>query len=126
MESFLSFNSTENFRKKLISRNLKPYKVDESFNSDGFIREVILQDYAVTDNSDVTEQAKILEPRLIGLNKYTPVGGFGETVIINKNFGSEANAGNYPFQNLKNTSLELIGNQKESFLYTKNKFLFVE
>ena len=31
MESPLSFDSTENFRKKLISRNLKPFR-DDGFN----------------------------------------------------------------------------------------------
>ena len=33
MESPLSFNSSENFRKKLLVRNLQPYSVDGVFSA---------------------------------------------------------------------------------------------
>ena len=41
MDSPLSFNSSENFRKRLLTRNLKPYRVDgtsfgESFQNKEF------------------------------------------------------------------------------------------
>jgi hypothetical protein len=120
MESFLSFDSTENFRKKLILRNLKPYNVFEGFSSEANIKEISIVDYAVSDSPSVDEIAKKQEPNIIGLNKYSPGKSFGDTILINKNFGTESNFGKYPFQNLKNTKLEKIGVQQEFSLYTKN------
>ena len=56
MPSPLSFNSTENFRKKLLVKNLPP------FNSDGFApstnpgqSELILSNYAVVDSAEVED-----------------------------------------------------------------------
>jgi hypothetical protein len=120
MESFLSFDSTENFRRKLILRNLKPYKVDGAFNSDTNIREFTIVDYSVKDSPTVDVEAKNQESKLIGLNKYSPVNGFGDIININKNLGKESNLGNYPFQNLINTELQKIGNTQEILLYIKN------
>ena len=60
MPSPLSFDSTENFRKKLLVKNLQPY------NSDGFVpnsspgeKEFNLNDQAVVDSAEV---------EVIGLN----------------------------------------------------------
>ena len=48
MESPLSFDSTENFRKKLLLKNLKPYRVDGFYsptdiitNKDFFINTIL-------------------------------------------------------------------------------------
>jgi hypothetical protein len=80
MESFLSFDSTENFRKKLILRNLKPYNVFEGFSSEANIKEISIVDYAVSDSPSVDEIAKKQEPNIIGLNKYSPGKSFGDTM----------------------------------------------
>jgi hypothetical protein len=55
MESPLSFNSTENFRKKLLLKNLKPYKVDGSFvsNEDPNRQEINIVDYSVIDSESI-------------------------------------------------------------------------
>ena len=52
MESPLSFDSSENFRKKLLVRNLKPYSVDQSFNSSDVpgISDITLIDYKYHDS----------------------------------------------------------------------------
>jgi len=120
MESFLSFEYTENFRKKLLLRNLKPYKVDNNFSADYNVREIILVDYAVKDSPEVREEQKKQESKLIGLNKYGPSEGFGEIININKNLGTESNQGNYTLDKTVSSSLEKIGNSRESLLYTKN------
>jgi len=120
MESFLSFDYTENFRKKLLTRNLKPYKVDNNFSADYNIREIILVDYAVKDSPEVKEEQKKQESKLIGLNKYGPVEGFGELIDINKNLGTESNQGNYTYAKSNQSNLEKIGNSRETILYTKN------
>ena len=87
MNSPLSFNSTENFRKKLQVRNLEPYKVDGSFSFDilNVASEIVLVDYSVSNLPDVTVEQKIQEERLIKQNKFNPVGGFGDTIQININ-----------------------------------------
>jgi hypothetical protein len=55
MESPLSFNSSENFRKKLLLRNLPPYKVENSFSTgdEPAKKEIQLLDYAIIDSPKI-------------------------------------------------------------------------
>ena len=122
MESPLSFDSTENFRKKLLLKNLKPYKVDGFYvSNDGSKNtEIVLIDYSVIDEQTVDVEAKLQEPKLIGLNKYTPIGGtFGELVSINLNLNSETNFGNYTYIQSEGSKLQNFGRIKELELIYK-------
>ncbi len=112
MESPLSLNSTENFRKKLLLRNLKPYNVQGFYNSNNSSQntDFVIIDYAVNDVQTVDVEAKLQEPKLIGLNKYTPSDGtFGELIKINKNLGTESNFGNYSYKQTNGSFLEIFG-----------------
>ena len=125
MESPLSFDSTENFRKKLLLKNLKPYKVDGFYvSNDGSKNtEIVLIDYSVIDEQTVDVEAKLQEPKLIGLNKYTPIGGtFGELVSINLNFNSETNFGNYTYIQSEGSKLQNFGRIKELELIVQNQY----
>ena len=74
MESPLSFDSTENFRKKLLLKNLKPYTVDGTFSAPKLEnkKEIVLVDYSVSDSPDINKEQKQQEKKLIGQNKYNP------------------------------------------------------
>lgn len=125
MESPLSFDSTENFRKKLLLKNLKPYKVDGFYvSNDGSVNtEIVLIDYSVIDEQTVDVTAKQIEPRLIGLNKYTPIGGtFGDLVSINLNYNSQTNFGNYSYIQSEGSKLESFGRQKEVESIVQNQY----
>ena len=125
MESPLSFDSTENFRKKLLLKNLKPYKVDGFYvSNDGSKNtEIVLIDYSVIDEQTVDVEAKLQEPKLIGLNKYTPIGGtFGELVSINLNLNSETNLGNYSYIKSEGSKLQNFGKVKEQELIVQNQY----
>ncbi len=125
MESPLSFDSTENFRKKLLLKNLKPYMVDGFYVSNDGSRntEIVLIDYSVIDEQTVDVEAKLQEPKLIGLNKYTPIGGtFGELVSINLNNNSETNFGNYSYIQSEGSKLQVFGKVKEQELIVQNQY----
>ncbi len=125
MESPLSFNSSENFRKKLLLRNLKPYRVDGFYNSNDSKpnNEIIIFDYAVNDVQTVDVEQDIQEPKLIGLNKYTPIGGtFGDLVQINKNLGTQTNFGNYTYRQSEGSFLEVFGKRIEKELLVQNQY----
>ena len=77
MESPLSFDSTENFRKKLLVKNLQPYSSD-GFNasSQPGQSEININDVSVTDSQEVevigADKGKLAYVK----NQYGPVGGF--------------------------------------------------
>jgi hypothetical protein len=126
MESPLSFNSSENFRKKLLVRNLPPYKVDGSFSSGDkpAIGEFRLLDYAIVDSTSVEvigdKQERILNP----INQYGPEGqnSYGDTVLININRNFKTNEGEYGFTDSINSDLELIGDKSEITHIIRNPY----
>ena len=122
MESPLSFDSTENFRKKLLLKNLKPYTVDGTFSAPKLEnkKEIVLVDYSVSDSPDINKEQKQQEKKLIGQNKYNPNNGFGDIVNININNNSETNFGNYTFNSTNKSKLEFIGDASEKLLYVQN------
>ena len=83
MPSPLSFNSTEDFRKKLLVRNLPP------FNSDGFSpttnpgqSELKLTDYSIIDSEEVETIGDQEEVRLYINNQYGPPGGYDDRYVV--------------------------------------------
>ena len=79
----LSFDSTENFRKKLLVKNLQPY------NSDGFSpasqpgqSEIIINDIGVIDSQEVEVIGSNEGNYAYVKNQYGPEGGFGEPKSI--------------------------------------------
>ena len=62
MESPLSFDSTENFRKKLLLKNLKPYKVDGFYSPAEKVtsREFSVNDYSVIDSIPLYITSKLI------------------------------------------------------------------
>ena len=124
MESPLSFNSSENFRKKLLVRNLQPYSVNGVFNVPKLEnkKEVILVDYSVIDSPEIEKEQKNQEKKLISKNKYNPNDGFGLVIDINADKNYETNFGNYGFKNTIGSVLETIGNNTEKLLYVNNLY----
>jgi len=127
MESPLSFDSTENFRKKLLLRNLKPYNVDGSFSSNYVPAnsEFNIIDYSIIDSPSVESIGNVQEPLLYKQNKYGPQGQnstYGDFVNINVNLNTQTNFGEYDFTDSINSKLEVIGNNQENLLFVKNLY----
>ena len=125
MESPLSFDSTENFRKKLLLKNLKPYKVDGFYSPTEIVtnREFFVTDNSVVDTTSLDITSKLIEPSLIGQNKYTPQSGnFGEIVNINLNKTSQTNLGFYGYPKTEKSFLEIFGKTKENELIVQNQY----
>lgn len=83
MPSPLSFNSTENFRKKLLVRNLPPFD-DDGFNpttSPGQ-SELELTNFSVIDSAQVEEIGEQEEVRLYINNQYGPSGGYDDPYSV--------------------------------------------
>jgi hypothetical protein len=125
MESPLSFDSTENFRKKLLLKNLKPYRVDGYYSSPSKVeqKDLVLIDYSVIDTTPLDVTSKLIEPTLIGLNKYTPgQDGFGNIVNINVNQNTQTNQGFYEYSKSIFSTLENIGKNKKTDLLVQNQY----
>ena len=125
MESPLSFDSTENFRKRLLLKNLKPYKVDGFYGpiDKASTKEISLADYSVIDTTSLDTTSKLIEPSLIGQNKYTPGSeGFGQMISININKGTQTNNGVYDYSKSFFSILENFGKNKETELLVQNQY----
>ena len=127
MESPLSFNSTENFRKKLLLKNLKPYKVDGSFvsNEDPNRQEINIVDYSVIDSESIDNIGNRQENLLYLKNIYGPTqfnSSYGDPVNINANQQTITNLGVYGYTKAINSRLGEIGNQKELDLIVLNNY----
>ena len=127
MESPLSFNSSENFRKKLLVRNLKPYKVENSFGeySKPGSSEFTIIDFSVVDSPTVDTIGNTQEKILYKQNKYGPQqtnSTYGDTININVNYNNTTNEGEYDFSDTYGSKLETIGDSQENLLYIKNLY----
>jgi hypothetical protein len=125
MDSPLSFNSSENFRKRLLTRNLKPYRVDDSFSFGDVAqnKEFQIVDYAVKDSVEVSTIGNVQEKELYKQNKYGPENSsstYGDTIQINVNLNVESNFGLYGFTNSIGSQLEKIGDGQEKLLFVNN------
>jgi len=127
MESPLSFNSSENFRKKLLLRNLKPYKVENGFSPNENVakNEIQIRDYSVIDSPKIEDIGNTQEKKLFPLNKYGPQNtnqSYGDLVNININLNNQSNFGEYDYSDSINSKLEQIGDNQEQLLYVKNLY----
>lgn len=127
MESPLSFNSSENFRKKLLVRNLPPYKVENAFSSEGKpgTFEFNVNDLVPTDSPSVEQIGNQQELILFPINQYGPQNGsneYGNTVPINDNLNYKTNEGEYGYPDSIGSDLEIIGNETEKQIIIKNVY----
>jgi hypothetical protein len=127
MESPLSFNSSENFRKKLLLRNLKPYKIENNFSTNETFpkQEITIKDFSVIDSPNIDDIGNREEKKLYPLNKYGPQNTkqtYGDTVFINLNLNTQTNFGEYGYSDSINSKLEKIGEAQEQLLYVKNLY----
>ena len=84
MASELTFDATENFRKKLLVRNLEPYKDGYKGNEGPGDSEFFIKDLGVVDATNI-EESKINEEakkRAFISNQYGPEGGFKDFIDI--------------------------------------------
>ena len=124
MPSPLSFNSTENFRKKLLVRNLQPYTYPGSFtpNSKPATGDLTINDLAVYDTPSLVDIGDDQEKKLYVKNAYGPENGFdgyGDIVDINVDNGTQSNLGEYDYY-ASEPSKNTLESRKDSFL--KNEY----
>ena len=126
MESPLSFNSSENFRKKLLVRNLPAYKVDGVFSSGDkpATDEFRILDYSIVDSVPVEVIGDQQERLIYPINQYGPESknSYGDMVKININRNYKTNEGEYGFADTFKSDLELIGNNSELQNIVKNVY----
>lgn len=102
MPSPLSFDSTENFRKKLLIRNLKPnpYELGIKFPGSPGEGPLSIFDLGVIDPGNIEDIGQIEEVNLYKKNKYGPEnndGAYGSTVDIFYPTQETANQGEYDY-----------------------------
>ena len=127
MESPLSFNSSENFRKKLLVRNLPPYKVDNAFSNDSKpgSSEYVNNDLTPIDSPSVEQIGNKQEQLLFPINQYGPQNNskeYGDVVSINDNLNYKTNEGEYGYPDSIGSDLEIIGNETEKQIIIKNVY----
>jgi hypothetical protein len=127
MESPLSFNSSENFRKKLLVRNLPPYKVDNAFSNESKpgSSEFTFNDLSTVDSPSVEQIGDKQEKLLLPINQYgpqTPNKDYGSVVTINDNQNYKTNEGEYGYPDTIGSDLETIGNNTEKQIIIKNVY----
>jgi outer membrane protein OmpA-like peptidoglycan-associated protein len=124
-ESFLSFDNSESFRKKLLVRNLTPYNVPGSYTSPGnpVNYETNLTVTNVVDSPNNYVSTNIFASDLYPLNEYGPEGGFGTPIGINSiastNNPEGTNQG--PYQPI-DTVLDVINEFFIESAYVTNKW----
>jgi len=98
MESPLSFNATERFRKSLLIRNLPPYEDFKHEDLPGQ-SELIINDVGVMDPGNVEDIGNENERKHFVKNKYGPDGrtDYGETKDVNILLQTESNDGEYQY-----------------------------
>ena len=109
-EEFLSFNNSEQFRKKLVARNLAPYTVQGNFNSTQGIQNypIKLQDNSPSDSESVSVEL-YTEPAIsTRMNLYGPAGQFfdGAQIIGNTIVPGGGNAETNPLGASQEYSLQ--------------------
>ena len=125
MESPLSFDASENFRKKLLVRNLKPYGPEgfSTQNEQVAKSEIIIVDYPVIDSPTIESIADVQERNLYIKNIYTPDTSYGDTVLINLDLQRGSKNDVYDFSDTVRSLLENVGNQQETLHYVRNIYV---
>ena len=77
-DNILSFNGSENFRKSLITRNLKPYKIEGSFTSYESQQNyaATLTDSSPIDTPNISNELFVEPTQNTVINLYGPAGRF--------------------------------------------------
>ena len=128
-ESALDYSSSEFFRNRLVTRNLKPYNVEGAFQSSisNPYYEVNVADNSVIDSPNVNNEIFTEAQQEIIPNQYGPTGGFQDASgFINKTTGQvNENSTNqleyWPLQN--DTNMDLINEQWINLAEVSNKFI---
>ena len=120
MSSPLSFNSTENFRKKLLVRNLPPYDYPGAFspNSKPAIGDFNVDDLAVIDSPSLVDIGDDQEKLLYIKNAFGPENTnstYGSVIDINEDKGTQSNLGEYDYY-ASEPSKTTEDSQKDSFI----------
>ena len=125
MESPLSFNASENFRKKLLIRNLKPYGVDGFSTQNDQLpnSEIVLVDYSVIDSPAIETIGDVQERLLYLKNIYTPENSYGGIVGINDDIQKPVKNDVYDFSDTLGSNLETIGDNQETLHYVRNIYV---
>ena len=97
MPSQLTFDATESFRKKLLLKNLPPYREALQGDDKPGTDEFRVKDLSVNNPGSVESIGNIQEEKLYVKNKYGPedTNGFGDVKDINIDKGTESNIGEY-------------------------------
>jgi hypothetical protein len=86
-ENILSFGGSQQFRKKLVSRNLKPYQIDGAFssNQDPINSETVLNDITPIDTPNVSNTIFVEPTEMTIINIFGPSGNFidGAEIVDN-------------------------------------------
>ena len=98
MSSPLDFPSSEVFRKKLVVRNLVPYKKSPSAITPPINYETIQRDLAPTDSDDTLIDNPIFANKLYPLNQYGADGGYVQVRDPNTLQNTNSNEGEYGYQ----------------------------
>jgi hypothetical protein len=109
-EEFLSFNNSEQFRKKLVARNLAPYTVMGNFNATQGLQNypIKLQDNSPSDSESVSVELYTEPAKNTRMNLYGPAGQFfdGAQIIGNTIVPGGGNAENNPLGASQEYSLQ--------------------
>ena len=98
MPSPLDFPSSEVFRKKLITRNLVPYKKSPSSITPPINYETILRDMAPTDSDDsLIDTPFFANTKAFPLNQYGSTGGYKQVPDVNTLKNTNPNEGEYDY-----------------------------
>lgn len=124
-ESFLSFGSSESFRKQLLVKNLPPYNVPGSYNSPGnpINYETNLTVSNVIDSPNTYVSTNFFAENLYPFNEFGPEGGFGSPVGVNLTPVLEPNQGPYyPLTEGQMDGLVLLNEFYIESAYVTNKW----
>jgi len=97
MPSPLDFPSSEVFRKKLIVRNLVPYKKSPTGANPPINYETILRDLSPTDSPDALIDVPTFANNLYPLNQYGQWGGYTQVRDVNTLRNTNSNEGEYGY-----------------------------
>jgi hypothetical protein len=124
MGSPLSFNATESLRKKLIGRNLVPYRKPGSFTPPGGKQnyEIILDDYSVIDSPDVLIDDDVFVDGLSKLNEFGPNTDYNRNPNYSTLLPREPNKGEYGFYPQYLDAIENYSKTFQKATVVKNRY----
>lgn len=121
MPSQLTFDATESFRKKLLLKNLPPYREALQGDDKPGTDEFRVKDLSVNNPGSVESIGNIQEEKLYVKNKYGPedTNGFGDVKDINIDKGTESNIGEYEYSS---SQPSLTNEDSQRIAFIKNQY----